>query len=159
MRKKCIRCASACAATARTPRRPRRMPFLRSGAGSTASDRSHRFRRGSTVWRRTPALTAAAKKTERQRLARRRGAVCRRGRHLAPAAGDGRAPRGTEIIAGGPLRLAGGVPKGAHPARDRRPELHRDRRKRVDRAGHGQIAHQQGPITFAQLFIRKRELF
>lgn len=33
------------------------MPFLRSGAGSTASDRSHRFRRGSTVWRRTPALT------------------------------------------------------------------------------------------------------
>ncbi len=39
------------------------------------------------------------------------------------------------------------------------PELHRDRRKRVDRAGHGQIAHQQGPITFAQLFIRKRELF
>lgn len=81
------------------------------------------------------------------------------GRHLAPAAGDGRAPRGTEIIAGGPLRLAGGVPKGAHPARDRRPELHRDRRKRVDRAGHGQIAHQQGPITFAQLFIRKRELF
>ena len=33
------------------------MPFLRSGAGSTASDRSHRFRRGSTVWRRTPAST------------------------------------------------------------------------------------------------------
>lgn len=33
------------------------MPFLRSGAGSTASDRSQRFRRGSTVWRRTPAST------------------------------------------------------------------------------------------------------
>lgn len=33
------------------------MPFLRSGAGSTASDRSHRFRGGSTVWRRTPAST------------------------------------------------------------------------------------------------------
>lgn len=33
------------------------MPFLRSGAGLTASDRSHRFRRGSTVWRRTPAST------------------------------------------------------------------------------------------------------
>lgn len=33
------------------------MPFLRSGAGSTASDRSHHFRRGSTVWRRTPAST------------------------------------------------------------------------------------------------------
>ena len=33
------------------------MPFLRSGAGSTASDRSHRFRRGSTAWRRTPAST------------------------------------------------------------------------------------------------------
>lgn len=33
------------------------MPFSRSGAGSTASDRSHRFRRGSTVWRRTPAST------------------------------------------------------------------------------------------------------
>ena len=42
------------------------MPFLRSGAGSTASDRSHRFRRGSTVWRRTPASTrCGGEKTER----------------------------------------------------------------------------------------------
>lgn len=55
------------------------MPFLRSGAGSTASDRSQRFRRGSTVWRRTPASTrCGGEKNERQRLARRRGAVCRR---------------------------------------------------------------------------------
>ena len=38
------------------------------------------------------------KKTERQRLARRRGAVCRRGRHLAPAAGDGRAPRARQKL-------------------------------------------------------------
>ena len=103
MRKKCIRCGSACAATARTPRRPRRMPFLRSGAGSTA-DRSHRFRRGSTVWRRTPASTRCGGEKNRAAASHSTTRSCLSTRSTPrPSRRDGRAPRGTEIIAGGLL--------------------------------------------------------